>query len=370
MSNTFYDDIDAAEPEWAWWPFILEGEVSMIVAKRKEGKGHLCADIAARITRGWPMPPFDPLDPSQEHTSPRQVIMITPEDHPAETTKPRLVASGADTRRILDLSRPRKTTMSGGTIRNRFSLPTDIPTLRAAIKKMNDRAGEQDPDGVPYGPVGMVIIDPLMATATKTIAFNMQARLHMIEPLQELAYDTGVAILLTHHFNKFVTFDNMEDKINGSGGLLDALRVTNVIVRDPMDDEVRVLVSLLNNLERDGSQVPYRIVGKSPYSHVQYKVPPPDPGSMSEDRLTAYVLSMLIDAERPVSSQELATYLRLSHAIVQQVLRQQAKAGTIHKIKGNYIMAAIGAKPKEVDDTQPMEVVSDSQPLAPHGQPD
>lgn len=315
------------------------------------GKGHIFADVASRMSRGWPMPPFDPLDPTYEWTSPRQVIMITPEDHPSETTKPRLVASGGDPRRIYNMSRPERSSAGGTVVRSRFSLPQDIGLLRAKIHQLNKRAAQLDSDGVPFGPVEAVLIDPLMACATKTIAFNMQARLHMIEPLQEVAYDTGVAIGLSHHFNKFVTLDNLEDKINGSGGILDAVRVTNVIVSDPLDEDIRILLGLLNNLERESNQIPYRIVGDSPFSHVQYRVPPPDPGTMGEERLQAYVLSMLIDAERPVSSEELATYLRLSHAIVQQVLRRAAKAGTIQKVKGNYIMAAIENKS---DDTVPI----------------
>src|SRR5215831_5498110 len=206
-----------ADIVWRWPGFLAEGEVAMIVANRKEGKGHLCCDVAGRFSQGWTMPPYDPVDPTApgyDEFSAGQVLHITPEDNVSSVVKPRLMAVGADMDNIFNLSHIVRTASVGSdTARSRFSLPQDVGFLRRVIAgKVDERIYD----------VRLIIIDPLMATVTRTIATNRGAR-QMIDKLQDLAAETGVTILLTHHFNKGMTLANMHDRVNGSGGLLDAL---------------------------------------------------------------------------------------------------------------------------------------------------
>jgi hypothetical protein len=206
-----------------------------------------------------------------------------------------------------DLTRVQRGKVGSNTTRDLFSLGKDggdTGILRSKIEEL--------------GNVRLVVIDPLQAVATSTIAFNQQARLHIIRPLQELAYDTGVTILICHHFNKGVTIDNMIDRVNGSKGLLDAVRVTNVIVRHPDNPEVRVLLTLKGNMTMSAEPVAFRISGSGRDTHLEFKAPPPS----TEDRetLLAYIVVTLREAERPMSAQEIAATCRIPFSLAKQLL--------------------------------------------------
>jgi hypothetical protein len=326
-------EVQEADIVWPWPGFLAEGEVAMIVANRKMGKGQLCCDVAGRFSNGWAMPPYGPSDPTAPgygEFSPGQVLMVTPEDNTNSVVKPRLVAVGANQDRIFNLSHVIRSGGSGAdTARSRFSLPQDIGFLRRVIAgKVDDRIYD----------VRLIIIDPLMAAVTSTIATNRGARL-MVDKLQDLAAETGVAVLLTHHFNKGVTMANMHDRINGSGGLLDALRIVNVIVDHPLNSDIKVLFPLYNNLidGREVEPVEYALGGDAPYSKVLYRIPPPRVSEENMDKLQALVLATLIDAGTGMSSQALAVRTRLDHSLVKALLRKSMQEGAIEKHGGAYI---------------------------------
>ena len=322
-----------ADIVWPWPGFMAEGEVNMIVANRKMGKGQLCCDVAGRTSQGWAMPPYDPMDPTAPQYgefSGGQVLHITPEDNVNSVVKPRLQAVGADQDRIFNLSYVvRNGGVGSDTARSRFSLPQDVAYLRRVIAgKVDDRIYD----------VRLIIIDPLMATVTRTIATNRGARA-MIDLLQDLAAETGVTILLTHHFNKGMTLANMHDRINGSGGLLDALRVVNVIVEHPLNSDIKILFPLYNNLidGREVEPVEYVLGGDAPYSKVLYRVPPPRVSPETMDTLQALILATLIDLGRGASSQELAQRTRLDHSLVKALLKKSMDEHAIAKQRGAFV---------------------------------
>jgi len=283
---------------------------------------------------------MDPTSP--EGSTPGKVIIIAPEDNTAYTIVPQLRASGADLNNVFILSDVKRTSVSGdaNTLRSRFSIPQDLPVLKRNINQLGD--------------VRLVIIDPLMACATRTIAFNLQARLHMIEPIQSIAAETGTAFWMTHHFNKATNLTNLEDKINGSGGVLDALRVTDVLIRDPVDPEIRLFLTLLNNIERDGDAVEFKIAGSDKDTHVEYRVPAPSVTAENIERVQAFMVGMIRDAARLISSQELASYFRLDHQLVKRILVVTEHQGLIKKVRGAYTVPAIEAQPADTDKNEPI----------------
>jgi hypothetical protein len=329
--------------------YLLEGRVTYsgvtaTVGVEKVGKDYFWFDVISRITRGWPMPPYDVMDPTApEGEMPGKVITITPEDGVADELVHRLNAAGADLSMVYDMSRVERSSIEGNTSRSRFSIPQDIPALRKKIQELGD--------------VRMVYISPLIGVATKTISFNQQFRMNILDPLEELALDTGVAIHFILHFNKGVTEANMRDRVNGSRGILAALRITNVIVRDPLNPDIRQ-VKILTSNKKEPEPIEYTITGEYPDTHVRYRPPLPQVDDQNLERLQAYVLAMLVDAERPVSSQELSTYTRLSHGIVLQLLaRSQAEGeipgiGTLHEVRGSWEIVPVAA----IEAPQPEEV--------------
>jgi AAA domain len=200
---------------WLWKGLIPFRHVTLFVAPGKTGKGTSLADLAARLTKGKPMPG------DTEQREPMNVIIIAPEDDANEALAPRLEAAGADMARVFNLTKLYDSA-SGEFVQ--FYVPENVPDLRVAVEQVEKQTGVR---------VGMVIIDPVLAIVQKSINGNAAARA-VINPLEEFAkqpldFDPldpddddkvhpGVAVVLTQHTTK-------AGKTASSQGLVDASRM-------------------------------------------------------------------------------------------------------------------------------------------------
>jgi len=323
-----YSSYEDDEVTWIWDQAIPEAEVWGLVGPSNVGKRLFTCDVAARISRGWPMPPIDPLDPTHDRTQDRSSgysIMIHPEDRDF-VVKATLKAAGADLDMIDNMTYP-GSGAGGGSSSDTFIIQRDLPRLAKRVKELGD--------------VHTVFIDPLMATTARTVAFNLQLRQFTINPLQRFAEETGVSICLVHHFNKGVKLDRLEDSINGSAGFTQALRVTNIIMPGDPDPDVKVFSNLNSNIGESGVELArYKIHKDGMDTRLRWKLPPLAIDAGNKETLEAHILAMLIDARRPISTQEMAAYLELSHGIVKQMVAKAAREGKLDKIGGKYVPAA------------------------------
>jgi hypothetical protein len=323
-----YSSYEDDEVNWVWDQALPEAEVWGLVGPSNVGKRLFTCDVVSRISRGWPMPPIDPLDPTHDGTkdnSPGYCIMIHPEDKNF-VVKASLKAAGADLDMIDNMTYPGGGT-GGGSASDTFIIQRDLPRLAKRVKELGD--------------VRMIIIDPLMASTVKTVAFNLQLRQHTINPLQRFAEEYGPSMGLVHHFNKGVKLDRLEDSINGSAGFVQALRVTNIIMPGDPDPDVKVFSNLNSNIGETGVKfAEYRIFKDGMNTRLRWKLPPLEIDAGNKDTLEAHILAMLIDARRPISTQEMATYLDLSHSIVRQMVAKAAREGKLEKVRGKYVPAA------------------------------
>jgi hypothetical protein len=320
-----FSAMEETEVSWLWQGVIMYGGVSLIVGPGGVGKKMLMADIAARVSNGWPMPPHDKDNPVSPRETPGQVIMISLEDDGPGMIKPVLKAAGADQSMIFDLSRPKRP--KGSTERARFSIPADLGLLRSEIERL--------------GNVRMVIIDPLMSAATTTVSFNQQARLKIMDPLEEIASDYGIALPVVHHFVKGrITAENIYDKIGGSSGLRDAVRTCTGVVAV---GDVRCLVNLKDNNAGAVEAPRYRIMGDAPYGFVEWAQPVPNVADGTSAQLREHVMSYLVAAEQPVTAQQLTIYTRLSYGIVNQILTAERRRGNVQRVNNAYQILAIGS---------------------------
>ena len=234
-----YAQITPLDPEALWFGKVYFGNVTGIVGNGGIGKGFLVADLVSRVTRGAEMPDGTPGPDAGS------VILVTTEDDPNMAESYRLQAVGADLTKVHDM-----TTMRDG---GQFSLPASIPALREAIYAIGD--------------VRMVVIDPLadvsevsLSTGTVTI------RKKITNPLIRLARDTGVAIVLMMHTTK----DGKT--VQGSAGIVQALRSLLSVTRDAINPAVRVLQVTKSNIADDSTltQVRYTLTGKGRGTHVEY----------------------------------------------------------------------------------------------------
>jgi putative DNA primase/helicase len=100
------------------WPQrIPAGKLSLLEGDPGEGKSLITIDITARITTGQP---FADGAPSEQGI----VILLSAEDDPADTIRPRLDAAGADVSRVHRLRAVRVVLRDGNQTERVFCHPT------------------------------------------------------------------------------------------------------------------------------------------------------------------------------------------------------------------------------------------------------
>lgn len=339
----FYDQLEGREVDDVDPGFILAGDVSSLTSVGGGGKGALSVDEMARISRGWPKPPYAPDDPLVDWdtvATPGYCLHIPLEDDPERTVWWRLQAAGADMTRIALLDKVNRTKTSNAS-RSQFSLPDDLGVLRSEIAAIGD--------------VRCVVIDPFMSAATTTVAFNQQLRNRILVPLIEVARDTGTGIWLVHHFTKGTNNGRLSansqrsltDYVAGSKGFTDTLRLNTVVVDDDTDDRIKVWKFLKGN-GGGAEERRYMIVASKPNDpdmHIEWEQPQlaiDDP--RSKEILQARILKQLVDAGQPMTPQAMVALVRVSYAMVDQAMRAMEKTGTLAKRRGAY-QPAIAALP-------------------------
>jgi hypothetical protein len=329
---TFYSDTDPISIDDIFPGWILAADVSSLTAIGGGGKGLMSADIMARISRGWPMPPYQHDDPTVDPEScatPGYVLHVTLEDSADRTVWWRLEAAGADKTKIAFLDQLR--------------LPQDFGKLRSEMDSIGD--------------VRLVVIDPWMSAATSTTAFNQQLRDKLLNPLIHTARETGVGIWLLNHFTKGTnngrlaanSSRNLIDYVAGSKGFTDTLRMNTVVTDSPLDPKIKQW-SFLKGNGGGSDPLEYTIVASMPNdpdAHIEWRQPVPnlsDPRVF--ERIQARVLDALIAANRPVTPQEMVRLVDLSFAMVTRAFKQLQDAGRIDKRRGAFTAApAIAAAP-------------------------
>jgi hypothetical protein len=225
--------------EWLWRYRIARGMLSMFDGDPGLCKSTVIADIAARGSRGEPLPG------DRESHGKWSSILISYEDTASHIIVPRLAAAGADRELVYvwDLdAQP-------------FDLVDGLPALAAEIERTQAR---------------WVVIDPLMAALPSTLnAHRDQDVRAVMAPLAKLAERTACAITFVRHLNKSST-GNALYRGGGSIGIIGAARSGLLLGRDPddMDEGARVLAMTKCNVGKMAKALTLHVVS----------APPPAPG--------------------------------------------------------------------------------------------
>jgi hypothetical protein len=172
-------DVQRTTVEWLWSQRIPRGAITILDGDPGLGKSTLMADIAARVTTGNVMP-F-----ANNRAEPGNVILMSAEDHIANTIKPRLEAAGADTQRVAAF-------VSVATPEDPDAMPTlaseDVAALEELIVDEN---------------ASLVIVDPLAAyLPAGTDAHKDTDVRRVLRALAAMAQRTAVAIVIVRHLRK------------------------------------------------------------------------------------------------------------------------------------------------------------------------
>lgn len=221
------------------WPGVLwAGKPTLLCGDPGLGKSMLTADIAARVTTGEPWPC------STESREPADVIMLSAEDDPADTLVPRLMAAGADLKRVsfvAGVNEPRQ----DGMHKTWLSLDRHLQQLHEALRARNA--------------VRLIIIDPLSAYLGRdTDSHNEGDVRSVLAGVADLAAAHKCAVLAIRHLRKSES-STAQNKVIGSIAFSAAARAVYMVARDPEDEDVRLVLCAKNNLAPDTAGYRYVI---------------------------------------------------------------------------------------------------------------
>jgi putative DNA primase/helicase len=225
-------EIRCKEISWLWKDKIAKGKVTLIAGEPGLGKSQTTVHMASIVSTGGEFPGGERCDLGK-------VLMFSSEDDPADTVVPRLVAYGADLKRISIFSMVKKSDGEGY-----FNLSTDIKLLRERFKK--DRE------------ISFVILDPISAFLGETDSHNNAEVRALLYQLSKAASEFNVAIVGVTHFNKSSTGGPM-NKFMGSLAFVAAARAAYIVTKDPNDESRRLFLPVKNNLADDKGGYAYRV---------------------------------------------------------------------------------------------------------------
>ncbi len=222
-------EVPRSPVRWLWPGLIPRGKLTLLAGECGVGKSVLALDLAARVSRGRPMP----TQPAGKGGQPGDVLLIVGEDDPRDTVAPRLLAADADLARIAFLTGVRDERGR----RTEFHAADDIVRL----SKLLDHLAKGD------APPRLVVIDPLNMWLTRRTPRRRSVRT-MLDLLGRVAFMHGVAMLVVTHLNKPTDRGRGHEllyRTMGSVLLAAAARSVLMLVRDPADpgpDGRRLLV--------------------------------------------------------------------------------------------------------------------------------
>jgi RecA-family ATPase len=195
------------------------------------------------------------------------VILISAEDDPADTIRPRLDAHGADARKVHLLSAVRRVDKDGQSSEVMFTL-ADVAALEAALKTRPD--------------CRLIVVDPIGSfLGGRTDAHRDNEVRSVLAPVARLAEKYGPAVLVVAHRRKS-TGDSADDLALGSRAFTAIARAVWHLSRDGKDKARRLLLPGKNNLAIEGGGLAFTITGAPPALAWER-----DPVSMSADEALA-----------------------------------------------------------------------------------
>jgi hypothetical protein len=228
LETRTYNEFPPEPVGWLWEPYLARGKLAVLDGDPGIGKTLLALDLAARLSRGGPLPDGKTLD--RPHTT----LLLTADDPAADTIRPRLEAAGADLDRVFAVV-PRKFLS--------FRLPENLDALEAIVR-------ERRADLVVLDPLAFFVPDALtggyLSTRTALIQIACSAR------------NLGYAVLLVRHLTKARAARAVCHGL-GSVGVAGTVSSGLLLARHPDDPDLRVLTQTKNKCGPPAPSLGFRI---------------------------------------------------------------------------------------------------------------
>jgi len=258
------------------------------------------------------------------------VVLLTAEDDPADTIRPRLDAAGADSSKVHILEAVEVPDLEGPKRRRRtFSLEWALPLLAEALSKMSDPK--------------LLIIDPISAYLGRIDSHKNAEVRAALTPLVEVAQRHHVAVVGMTHLTKASGKDRTAALYRAMGSLafVAAARAVWAVAKDQADPQRRPFVPVKSNLAKEVAGLAYHVQDVDGVPTIAWER---DPVTIDIDQ----VLAPTPDEDGPTreDSQRWLRELLADGPIEAKIVQQKAKdAGyawrTIQRAK---VAANVGSK--------------------------
>ena len=232
-------DVESRPIRWLWPERIALGRISLLVGMPGAGKSFLTCDMAARVSTGQHWPDGSPCERGS-------VLLVTAEDDPGDTIRPRLDAQGADVSRVHQLSGLQRQEIDGSNAEAIFSLG-DAGALEAALRELKD--------------CRLIVVDPIGSfLGARTDAHRDNEVRAVLAPVAKLAEQYGPALLVVMHRRKGGSAV-ADDTAMGSRAFTGIARSVWHLSRDPENRDRRLLLPGKSNLTKEQSGLAFAIAG-------------------------------------------------------------------------------------------------------------
>ncbi|MGA0584617.1 MAG: AAA family ATPase, partial [Castellaniella sp.] len=218
---------------WLWPTWLATGKLTILAGAAGTGKTTLALGLAATLTSAgfWP--------DGQRMASPGNVIIWSSEDDPADTLIPRLMAMGADLKRVYMIQG--KINDQGE--REPFDPASDMDLLKLAAARM--------------GGVALLMIDPIVSAIKGDMHKANEVR-RGLQAIVDFAAEQKAAIIGISHFAKGTKGCDPQERVIGSQAFAALARMVLVAAKQE-DSDMRVLARAKSNIAIDDGGIEYGI---------------------------------------------------------------------------------------------------------------
>lgn len=227
-------EVEINQPSWLWPGRIAKGKLCIIGGLPGVGKSQFTMWLTSLITNGgiWPL--------DKTSCNPGTVLFLSDEDDFADTQIPRLMANGANLKKVFKID---------GILDKKghvfyIDLNQHLPQLEEFIKTFPD--------------LQALIIDPITDFMGDINANSNTEVRNFLNKLAKLASKYNFALICLTHLNKGNSPD-IQSKMLGAMAFTGVARSAYLICKDPSDESRRYFVPVKNNLGNDESGYVYKI---------------------------------------------------------------------------------------------------------------
>lgn len=220
--------------EWLWPGRLPRGKLAVLDGDPGCGKSLLTIDLAARLSRGLPLPNGEERSPAQ------RTLFLNAEDAVEDTLLPRLQAAGADLQNVFCIGggQPQAAEASA------FELPRDLPELESRLAEHR---------------IDLLVIDPLVAFLSPGCSMTHdQTVRRALVLLAVVAARRNATVLLVRHLTKRGGSSSLY-RGSGSIGVIGSVRSGLLAARHPKRNGYGVLASSKANLGEPAPSLLYQI---------------------------------------------------------------------------------------------------------------